>query len=216
MSDNSELMKCNDEIEKLIKDGNLHDVITDTTQLITEIPIIGTIVKAIKFTSALQQEIFARKLRSFLYELKDIPQEKRQQKIEEINNSEKIQYSIGLVILDELQRIDINYKPTILGKLFASYINEKINLEDYLRLVYIVSNTFYLDLINLKTYSSDGKYKSEALNFLITADGALVQTNFAIIEKILEDGDNISDDEKKELSYPVLTPLGNLFLKVGF
>ena len=108
------------ELEKIIKDGNLHDVLTDIVQFTTEIPFIGTLVKLIKFTSTLDETIFIRKIQKFLFELKDIPDDRRQKKIDEINNSKNLQYSIGLVILDQLQRIEINYKPTILGKLFAS------------------------------------------------------------------------------------------------
>lgn len=68
------------EIETIIKDGNLHDVITDTAQLATDIPVIGTLVKGMKFISTVQEKIFANKIQHFLYELKDIPQEKRQKK----------------------------------------------------------------------------------------------------------------------------------------
>lgn len=165
-----------------------------------------------KFTSKVQEEIFAFKIKNFLFELKNISIEKRREKIDEINNSEKLQCSIGLVILDQLQYIDINYKPTILGKLFASYINEIISLEEHFRLAHIVSNTFYMDLISLKKYSSNGKYRNKTIyNSLVQPDGELVQMNFEQIQKII-DGEKLSEDD----NFPILTNLGNLLLKAGF
>ena len=62
--------KASFEIQKLLKDANLHDVITDISQITTNIPLIGTLVKLMKFTSKVQEEIFTFKIKHFLYELK--------------------------------------------------------------------------------------------------------------------------------------------------
>lgn len=221
MSNNDiETTKPDCELEKLIKDGNLHDVITDVTQLATELPLIGTLVKAMKFASATHEYIFSTKIQKFLYELKDIPKHKRQNKINEINSSPKLQYSIGLVILDQLQRIDIHDKPTILGKLFAAFCDEKFDLEDYFRLAYIVDNAFFIDLQLFQKYSQNGIYQSQDFNSLI--DGELMSVDYAEIferasETHLKDasGEPIFSSET-EFNYPKLSPLGEKLLKYGF
>lgn len=43
------------EIQKLLKDANLHDAITDISQITTNVPFIGTLVKLMKFTSKVQE-----------------------------------------------------------------------------------------------------------------------------------------------------------------
>ena len=53
------------EIQKLLKDANLHDAITDISQITTNVPFIGTLVKLMKFTSKVQEEIFAFKIKNF-------------------------------------------------------------------------------------------------------------------------------------------------------
>lgn len=200
------------ELEKLIKDTNLHDAVTDTAQLITDIPIIGTLVKSMKFASNLHEHIFSIKIQKFLYELKCIPTDQRQKKINELNNSTKLQYSVGLVILDQLNRIDINYKPQILGKLFAAFCNEKIDLETYLRLAHIVEQTFFIDLYKFQKYSLDGIYQSTEYNSL--DGGELMSTDYAkMFQNEMEEFSNLSANN---VSYPELTELGKKFLSHGF
>ena len=206
------------ELEKIIKDGNLHDVLTDIVQFTTEIPFIGTLVKLIKFTSTLDETIFIRKIQKFLFELKDIPDDRRQKKIDEINNSKNLQYSIGLVILDQLQRIEINYKPTILGKLFASYINEEIDIATYMRLAHIISNAFYLDIKEFIESSSNGLFKGSENNSLINSE--LMHTNqWEIYQDLIGgqikslNGIPVMSSGKKE-HLPETTALGKLFLNV--
>lgn len=206
------------EIQKLLKDANLHDAITDISQITTNVPFIGTLLKLMKFTSKVQEEIFAFKIKNFLFELKNISIEKRREKIDEINNSEKLQYSIGLVILDQLQRIEINYKPTILGKLFASYINEEIDIATYMRLAHIISNAFYLDIKEFIESSSNGLFKGSENNSLINSE--LMHTNqWEIYQdliggqiKSLNDIPVMSSGKKEHL--PEITALGKLFLNV--
>ncbi|MBF1279689.1 MAG: hypothetical protein HXM78_04385 [Neisseria lactamica] len=206
------------EIQKLLKDANLHDAITDISQITTNVPIIGTLVKLMKFTSKVQEEIFAFKIKNFLFELKNISIEKRREKIDEINNSKNLQYSIGLVILDQLQRIEINYKPTILGKLFASYINEEIDIATYMRLAHIISNAFYLDIKEFIESSSNGLFKGSENNSLINSE--LMHTNqWEIYQDLIGgqikslNGIPVMSSGKKEY-LPEITALGKLFLNI--
>lgn len=206
------------EIQKLLKDANLHDAITDISQITTNVPFIGTLVKLMKFTSKVQEEIFAFKIKNFLFELKNISTEKRREKIDEINNSKNLQYSIGLVILDQLQRIEINYKPTILGKLFASYINEEIDIATYMRLAHIISNAFYLDIKEFIESSSNNLFKGSENNSLINSE--LMHTNqWEIYQDLIGgqikslNGIPVMSSEKKEY-LPEITALGKLFLNI--
>lgn len=202
------------EIETIIKDGNLHDVITDTAQLATDIPVIGTLVKGMKFISKVQEKIFANKIQHFLYELKDISQEKRQKKINEVNQSNKLQYSIGLVLLDQLQRIDMNYKPQLLGKLFASFCNEIISLDEYLRLTYIVENAFFRDLQTFKQYSINGLYKSDFYNAL--NGGELMCVDYVKIMNVQLGENSLGEPvlPTGEENYPELSEFGKKLLSI--
>ena len=189
-------------VEKAMKDEIAEIVLESASSL----PVIDHLVKVGKFVSGISEQIFVRKISQFLYELKDIPTNKRIEKINEINNSPKLQNSIGTVILEQLQRIDSEYKPQVLGKLFASYIEERITLEEYLRLVHIVSNSFYLDLKSIKEYSQNGLYKNKNYNGLV--DSELMQIDYTEVY-------NAERNSNNEENYPKLTVLGNLLLEHG-
>lgn len=217
---NTSLQNPNSTFEILLKDSNLHDVVTDSLQLITEVPTIGTITKAMKFVSALVELNFANKINRFLFELKDIPLEQRQKQIDKINNSSKLAYSIGTVILEQLQRIDMNHKPTMLGKLFASFLNERISFEVYLRLAHIVEQSFIIDLLNFKEFTQNDIYCDKNYNSLIGGDLMTVdyaQTfRRAAAETFRNAAGNRIIEPDGDVDYPQLTELGKIFLENAF
>ena len=59
------------------------------------------------------------------------------------------------MIFELLDKIESDGKPEIIGKLFASVINEKIDYHAYLRLTHIVKSAFYYDLLMLKNYDEN-------------------------------------------------------------
>lgn len=99
-------------LEIVIKDSGLNSMLQDYSELaidgliddgfLKEMPLIGSIVGLIKFGNSLRKHSAAKKLYKFLFQIHSIPTEKRIAKINEINNSQKYQSSVGEMILELL------------------------------------------------------------------------------------------------------------------
>lgn len=156
----------NKKLELVIKDSDLSSLSKDFGEVavdgilddgvLRDLPLIGGLVGVVKFGNSINKYLSAKKIYKFLFELHNIPQEKRIKKIDEINNSKKYQSSVGEMIFELLERIESDEKPEIVGKIFAAVIEEKINFSDYLRCTHIVKNFFYYDLETLKSGHENG------------------------------------------------------------
>lgn len=209
---NSDLKNLTKEYGELAIDGILKDGI------LKDIPLLGTIIGAIKFGNSINQNIATKKLYKFLFQLNKIPLEKRKQKIEEINSSKKYQSKVGEQIFELLEKIESDGKPEIIGKLFAAVIQEKIDYIKFLKASHIVKTVFYYDLIALKkTY--DGKYLNDPIDDTLMTNG-LVQSNVDFV-KSFEKGLNFDDDgnskepEEYKQEKDSLTDMGKLIVEIG-
>lgn len=184
----------NKKIESVIKDSELPSLTKDYAEIaidgimdegtLKDLPIISTFIGMINFGSSLYKHFTTKKLYKFLFQLNKIPQKDRVKKIEEINNSKKYQSTVGETILELLEKIDSDYKPEIIGKLFRAVIEEKIQYDTYLRLGNIVKNIFYQDLIWFYNQYSDGNYSKE---IKINTSSSILQTGL-LIEDIKNGG----------------------------
>ena len=122
--------------------------------VLKEIPFFGTLYKGAKAVLGIHERIFAKKVFSFLVELKDIPTKKRKDFINKLEMDNEFRQNVGEKLIVLLEQLDDIEKPIIIGKLFKAAINESISYEDFLRLSAIVEKAFLPDLIKLKSYPS--------------------------------------------------------------
>ncbi len=156
----------NKKLELVIKDSDLPSLSKDFAEvavdgilddgILRDLPLVGAVIGVVKFGNSINKHLSAKKIYKFLFELHKIPQEDRIKKIDEINNSQKYQSSVGEMIFELLDRIESDGKPEIIGKMFAAVIEEKIDFADYLRCAHIVKNFFYYDLVTLKVGHEKG------------------------------------------------------------
>jgi hypothetical protein len=123
----------------------LDRIIKDDT--IKEIPVIGNIVSLFKIGKSISDRIFLRNLMNFLFEIKDIPVEKRIKKIAEIDKDEKLKLKTGNFLISILARLESEEKAKFIGYLFKKYIQEEINRKEFLKLTYIVDKILWSELV---------------------------------------------------------------------
>jgi len=157
----------NKKLELIIKDSDLASLSKDFAEVavdgvmddgvLRDLPLVGALVGVVKFGNSINKNLFAKKIYKFLYELHDIPLEKRIEVIDKINNSRKYQSNVGERIFELLERIESDGKPEIVGKMFAAVVEEKIDYDVYLKCAHIVKNFFYYDLVYLKNGHEKGE-----------------------------------------------------------
>ena len=113
--------------------------------LLKEIPVFKSMINIYEGINQIREDIFIKKIYKFLFEINDISVEKRNKMIEKLGD-EISQKKAGETIIVLLDRLDNMEKPTIIGRLFRSFIEEKIDYKMFLRLSSIIDRSFLPDL----------------------------------------------------------------------
>ena len=134
-------------------EGGLDDFIVGITKSDTlrEIPVLKTIVAALKAGMSYNDKILVKKMASFLYELRDSSPEERRKMISDLEN---VGYSnkVGEKLLLILDKADDMKKPKLLGIVFKKYLEGKIDIETLLRISNGVTKIDIIDLEELKRF----------------------------------------------------------------
>ncbi len=126
--------------------------------ILRDIPIIGSFSSIAKIGIGIRDKIFAKKILMFLFEIKDIPFEKRKEFTDKINSNSEYSSKVGETILLIIDKLDDIKKAELIGKLFVYSINGIINYKTFLRLSIIIERCFLEDLSKLELYYN-GKQK---------------------------------------------------------
>lgn len=201
-------------LENILTSSTLQDVMIDGAgQIFKEVPVVGILIKSVKFTSELKEAVFAEKIYQFLREFKDVSVEKRTELLKKLNKSNQLQYDAGLVLLDYLEKVDINYKPTFLGKIFRAYLEEKLSIDELLKLMYTLEKSFFLDLKNLIQYANNGKLEKQ-YSYNTSLLNSELLTDFNIKVPMKNIGDEVLGNMSQDTDFAELTDLGKKFVEI--
>ncbi|WP_425658364.1 hypothetical protein [Tenacibaculum ascidiaceicola] len=161
-----------------LKDTDLQNVSGDLSELIIDsvlengilrdIPVISTIIGISNIGIKISDRILLNKIISFLFELKNIPNSKREEMINKIDNSEKYKVKVGEKILLIIDKCNDYENSQYVAKLFSAYLLEKINYVDFLRganIIQSVQITDFKDFLNLEKSKFRRSFNSENLNY---------------------------------------------------
>jgi hypothetical protein len=119
------------------------------SEVLKDIPVFGIGFKSFSLYNKITESFFTKKLLKFLFELKDIPQSKREEFITELESKNETKKA-GEKLLITLNRLNDDDKASIIGKLLKKTILGKITFNDFKRLTHIIDNTYLEDLELLK------------------------------------------------------------------
>jgi hypothetical protein len=137
--------------------------------IIKDIPLVGSVYKMYSIGSTVKARLFEKQIYAFLYELKDIPAEKRDRLIQKLETKKGFEQSFGdeiIVMLDQFSNIR---KSSICARFYKQLLYENINVVTFRRLSFILKGIFDGDIDHLAAfYEGDklSKYTQSALESL--------------------------------------------------
>lgn len=122
-------------IDQLLQDGPIKDI-----------PIVGGLLKLYKTGAGVREFLFIKKLQKFLFSLKSIPEEQREQFSGKLDTDPKKRSETGEKLLLLLEKFDESEKPDLLGRAFVAYIREEIDFETFWRMGRAIERCMVADL----------------------------------------------------------------------
>lgn len=196
-----------DSIKELVVDGaefTLDQILED--EVLKDIPFFGTLYKLYKTAGSINEAIFTKKVYKFLVELKDIPQEKRESFIKDLQEDPKYRSKVGERLLMIINQLDDMDKPGLIGKIFKHAVGGDITYDDFLRLSTIVQRSYLPDLLKLEESANMRSYDRNIVDGFITLGIVSIELDKNIARKRASmstlggNPDNVVPDVKYELN----------------
>jgi len=146
------------DISELVVDSFLND------GLLKDIPVIGTGVKLIKLGTSISDMILLYKLKIFMENI-NIVSEEDIDKFKEKMKNDKNRDDIGIKILNIIDKIDEYTKIKWIAIVFLDYLEKNIDKDFLFRIITIINNTFFKDILSLKVF--EGKTEMLSNNKII-------------------------------------------------
>jgi len=185
--------------------------------LLKEIPIISTSISLYKLGRNYKLRNLIKNLYTFLFQLKGISEETKTNFLNKIEKNKDDLFEKLLYILD---RLDDSYKSEIIGKLFRNYIYNKINLNDFLRMCFIVERTYYKDLKYFNySYNPNNIDDDEDEEMLESKSSKDALVNMGLIEYEIKENEyqqKYIGASKRFEKYFTPSEIGRILLEYGF
>lgn len=189
-------------LSKDLTEATIDSVIKNET--LKDIPIVGALAKTYSIGKDIRNYFYIRKVSRFLYQLKDISSEEREEFLNKLDESNNLQ-EFGETVLLLLERSDHLYKPILIGNIIKALIQNELHHEKAMRICMMIDRSYYRDLIYLRDNESN-------LDLNKTIAEQLKVQGFLSVRK---DNFELGADEKKYNIY-YLNELGEAFLKFAF
>jgi len=150
------------------------------TEILQDIPIIGTAVKLCTIGDTWRDKSFGKKVNTFLTVLDEVPQKEREKFKESIKNNKVESEKLCEKILMSLENITDISKAEIIADLFIAYLDKEISPTDFRRCVDVVCNNFVDDI---DAFTTTQVYHDEYGDLEYKQMESLISTPFIFEEK---------------------------------
>jgi hypothetical protein len=151
------MSKIGHELVKVIKDKEFQGITKDLVETVIdsslaegvfkEIPLLSTIIGTFNTVSNIKDRLFLKKLLSFLYELKSVPEASIVEQIDKLENENKYRTKVGEKLLYIIDKCEDPDKASLVGTLFKVYLENKIDYDQFLSATNIIERTPLPDLL---------------------------------------------------------------------
>ena len=182
-----DLKKVNESLSEVVLDSFLDD------GLFKDIPLVSTVLGLYRTTQNYKKLRFVKKLHKVLFQLDEVPVEERNNFVKKLGIVEKEDLLRRILyLIDQLDEVE---KAEIVGKLLKSYLQGKIDRQDFLRLSVVVNKIYLDDLtyFNIQHSYTGEVSKEKRLQFLNDnenqihySEESLVQSGL-LVKEVVED-----------------------------
>ncbi|CAD7816820.1 hypothetical protein CHRY9390_03241 [Chryseobacterium aquaeductus] len=161
-------MNLQKEIIETIKSDNFIELISEVGDITFEnflendsfkdIPILGFLIKGKNIINEIQDKLFAKKILSFLKQLEGTSNQSRSKQIDMIEHDPEYKIKVGEKLLYLLNDAEDYEKSEYIGKLFKSFLEEKIEYNDFLRCVNSINR---ISIVDFKDFLKRGMIRSD-------------------------------------------------------
>lgn len=114
--------------------------------VLRDVPILGTLVGLGRAGVAVRDFLFAKKLQTFLIELHRVP-DKRERFVLDMDADPATRDKVGMQLMVLLERFEEAEKARFLGRAFAAYLREEIDIGAFLRMSRAIDRCLVEDLL---------------------------------------------------------------------
>lgn len=122
------------------------------SETLSRIPVVGLLTAIWKTKRDVHSYLLLKKIVSFLYEFKNIPEEDRETMVCRLEKDDGFAENVGEQVILLLDRLDHFQKPALIARAFRSYVEGKIDVSELNRLNSVIDQVVYGDLRFLGDY----------------------------------------------------------------
>jgi hypothetical protein len=178
-------------ISKAIENGN--DVALSVADAIvsafTVVPPIQTLKGIATTYQGLRESIFNEKLTAFFEQAEKLDEKRRKEFLDRLGKNQGDFFKRIIIAIDRLDEKD---KAIMVGKLFCALVDEKLTMDEFRKLIFVIDNSFLTDLqYFILAYDKDSNVEDNWPDYL---EGDSLQQHFAAMGFLLQDIDVTSID----------------------
>jgi hypothetical protein len=161
--------QINNSLLETIKSPDLEGLIADFSEIAIDniaslegiakdIPVIGSIVKTIRFGFTVKDTLLLNKIEKFLRQLRDVSQENRIKLIRKLEKDSKYKEDVGAKIMLLLERADDFEKPKMMANALKGYLCDRLTYSQLQRINYAIDHLFMGDIEEFKLFFNNSNH----------------------------------------------------------
>ena len=104
-----------------------HETVSD--DVLSHIPLTKSVTAVARFVSNVRDQLLMRKLEKYLVAVAEVPGELRRQMVETLQSDPEYGRNIGEHVIELLERVESNFKPEMIGYVFAAFAKGGISIK---------------------------------------------------------------------------------------
>ncbi|MCU0754166.1 MAG: hypothetical protein MUE46_03465 [Xanthomonadales bacterium] len=163
----SRLARLGNDIVDVVKNSSLGELAFEyaevaldsasDSEIVKEIPGVSTIRALLSLKSSYSDRMLGRKIEKFVRGIAELKDSERAEMVSRLESDSDYGRSVGMYLVELLDRVDGHKKPEMLARTFAAFARKEIELLMLLRLNVAIERVPNYEIKNIRPFNNDGK-----------------------------------------------------------